>query len=181
MHIKSDVPSIVKSEPTKHGSDFDDVTLVYSDKKQISVHKVILLTDSPDSNKKKKECNSPEKLDVTLAFEDDKKVYAHSTILSSSSFCFAIEKKETSNLTLVYEDILQRNKLNTEWWFSRVEPKVFQYGGEGNSSLDEWLQQDPWAPPPNSCPPWPPQQEKHGHHSRGQVQGECYYERGGDN
>jgi hypothetical protein len=92
MKIKSDVPSIVKSEPTKHGSDFDDVTLVYSDKKQISAHKLILLTHNPDFNKKKKECNSLDKLDVTLAFEDAKRVYAHSTILSSSSFCFAVEK-----------------------------------------------------------------------------------------
>ena len=140
INIKSEIPSIVKSETTKCGSDFDDVTLVFSDKKQILAHKLILMTHNPDFNKKKKECNSPDKLDVTLTFEDDKKVYAHSTILSSSRFCFAAEKRETSNLTLVYKDILKRNKLNTERWFSRVEPIVFQYRSVVNCSLDEWLQ-----------------------------------------
>jgi hypothetical protein len=37
------------------------------------------------------------------------------------------------------------------------------------------------GPPPNFCPPWPPQQEKHGHNCHGQVQGESYYESGGEN
>ena len=175
---ENDLPSKVKSEPKNHGS---DINLVCSDNEQVSAHKCIPLTNTPDLNKKKEECNSTDKLNVTLAFEDDKKIYAHSTILSSKSFQFALEKEGTSNVTLVYEDILQRITMNTKGWFTRVDPEVSRKGGEGQCSMDECLQQDAAAPPPNSCPSWLPQQKSHGHLSRGQVQGECYYERGGEN
>ena len=185
-NIPNDVLIIVKSEPKNKGSCVANVTLVCSDNEQISAHKIILLSPSPDFSIKKLENNDPDKMNVSVAFENDKKVYAHSIILSSCSFQFAVEKKEPANDTLVYEDILQKRKLDTQGFFMRVKPAVFLSGGKCQCATGECLQQHSVSPPPNSCPPSPPQHQEtqryqggHGQHSRGQIQGECYYERGG--
>ena len=181
--ILNDVPSLEKSEPTYNGSDKANVTLVCRDNKKISAHKLIVLSPSSDFKIKKLETSNPDKIEVSLAFDDDRKVNAHSTILSSSSFSFVVEKKETDNVTLVYEDVLR--KINTRRFFIKVKPVVFQSKSECQCAVDECLQQYSLDSPPNSRPPSPPQQgpPRHqrglGQHSRGQVQGECYYERGG--
>ena len=183
--ITNDVPSIEKSEPTHNGSDEANVTLVCRDNTKISAHKLVLLSPSSDFKIKKLENNNPDKMDVSLAFEDNKKIKAHSTILSSSSFQFDVEKKENANVTLVYEDLLQKIKLNTQGFFIKVKPAVFQYESECQCAVDKCLQQYSAASPPNCSLPSPPQHQgtarhrgRHGQHSRGQVQGECYYKRG---
>ena len=185
-NISNDVPSIVKSEPKNNGSDAANVTLVCGDNEQISAHKLILLSPSPDFIIKKLENSNPDNMNVSLDFDDDMKVYAHSIILSSSSLQFVVEKKENANVTLVYEDILQTRKLNTQEFFMRIKPAVFLSRGECQCAADKCLQQYSVSPPPNSRPPSAPQhqgtqrhQGGHGQHSRGQVQGECYYQRGG--
>ena len=184
--ITSCVPIIEKSSPTTNGSGVSNVTLVCRDNEKISAHKLILLPPNSNFKIKKLETNNPDKMDVSLAFEDDKKIKAHSTILSYSSFQFDVEKKENANVTLVYEDLLQKIKLNTQGFFIKVKPAVFQYESECQCAVDKCLQQYSAASPPNSSLPSPPQhqgtprhQGRHGQHSRGQVQGECYYERGG--
>ena len=185
-NITNDVPSIVKSEPKYDGSDVANVTLVCSDNEQIPAHKLILLSPSPDFTIKKLENINPDNVNVSLAFDNNKKVNAHSTILSSSSLQYDVEKKDTVNVTLMYKDILQKNKLNTQGFFMRLKPEVFQSGSKCQCAVDECIQQYPAASPPNSSPPSPSQHQgtpKHkgvyGQHSRGQIQGECYYERGG--
>ena len=185
-NITNVVPSTEKSEPTHNGSDEANVALGCRDNTKISAHKLVLLPPRSDFKIKKLENNIPDKMDVSLAFEDDKKIKSHSTILSSSSFQFDVEKKENANVTLVYEDLLQKIKLNIQGFFININPAVFQYESECQYVLDKCLQQYSAASPPNSSLPSPPQhqrtprhQGRHGQHSRSQVQGECYYERGG--
>ena len=125
-------------------------------------------------------------MNVTLDLEDDKKIYAQSRSFSSSSYKLAVEHKVNTNVTLVYEDILQRNKLNTQGCFMKVMPSVFHSVGACQCAADEYLQQCAVDSLPSSCPPLHPQhkgtqrhQEGPGQNGRGQVHGECYYERGG--
>ena len=186
QNATNDVPILVKSEPKNNGSDISAVTLACSDNKQIAAHKVISLTPSPDFKIKKNEHSNQDILNVTLDLEDDEKIYVHSRIFSSSSYNLAVEYKVNTNMTLVYEDILQRNKLNTQGYFMKVMPLVFHSVSACQCAADEYLQQCAVDSPPSSCPPSHPQhqgtprhQEGPGQHSRGEVHGECYYERGG--
>ena len=186
QNTPNDVPSLVKSKPEINGSDISNVTLVWSDNKQISAHKVIPLTPSPDFKIKKYEYDNPDKMYVTLDSEDENKIYFHSIILSSSRYKFSVEKEVNTNVTLVYKDILQKNKLNTWGYFIKAMPSVFQPVGGCQCTADDCLQQCLVASPPTSCPALhlkhqgiPRHQGGPGQHSRGQVQGECYYERGG--
>ena len=164
--ITSCVPIIEKSSPTTNGSGVSNVTLVCRYNEKISAHKLILLPPNSNFKIKKLETNNPDKMDVSLAFDDEKKVNAYSTILSSSSF--------------------QKSKLNIQGFAMKAKPAVFQFQRKCQCAVDKCLQQHPAASPPYSLPPWPLQHQGtprhhggHGQHSRGQVQGECYYERGG--
>ena len=113
--------------------------------------------------------------DVTLVCGDNKKVYAHRFVLSSNSFEKKEIEKQYTNVTLAPKDGKYQPRNQKDRMY------LFQSSGESQCAGGEFLEQNPVA-----LPPWPTLQEggiaRHhkDQYSRGQVWGECYYERGGN-
>lgn len=173
-----------RPQPETKGSDITNMTLVYSDEEQASAHQVIILSQNFNFNMEEKDGYNPDKSDVSLVHDDEKKIFAHSIILSTKKYEVTNENKEIkpekySNRILSCENTTCKLlfSINSNQCSPGVQPSsVFQSWQGCKCSVEDVLHQFPVASTPSTCPPSPTLHI--GQCSRGQLQGESYYERG---
>ena len=158
-----------------------DVSLACGNDTQVYAHKTLLSSRSSVYAVVNKDIQK-ESVDITLACGDDKQVAAHRLVLSSNSSI--AKKKEVNkvnfNVTLAPEDVNYQPK--NSWLRRRANISMFQSSGGCWCAADEFIQQYPVASPPlpTQCQDLGISRQLRDQNSRGQVLGECYYERGGN-
>jgi hypothetical protein len=158
-----------------------DVSLACGNDTQVYAHKTILSSRSSVYAVVNKDIQK-ESVDITLACGDDKQVAAHRLVLSSNSSI--AKKKEVNkvnfNVTLAPEDVNYQPQ--NSWLCRRANISMFQSSGGCQCAADEFIQQYPVASPPlpTQCQDLGISRQLRDQNSRGQVLGECYYERGGN-
>ena len=173
--ISSNSPVLPEQKTVNVVPNQSGVSLACGDETNISAHSNILSSSRSMFAVMKKDIDK-ECVDVTLVCGNNKKFDAHRFILSSNSFEKKEIEKQYTNVTLAPEDgKYQPRNLKARMY-------MFHSSGECQCAGGECLEQNPVA-----SPPWPAQYQEGGiarHHkdqySRGQVWGECYYERGGN-
>ena len=179
--ISSNSPVLPQQKTANIAPNQSDVSLACGNDTKVYAHKTILSSSSSVSAVVKKDIEK-ECADITLVCGDDKQVAAHSLVLSSNSSI--AKKKEVNkvniNVTLAPEDVNYQPK-NT-WLCRRANISMFQSSGGCQCAADEFLQQYPVASPPlpTQCQARGISRQLRDQNSRGQVLGECYYERGGN-
>ena len=172
--ISSNSPVLPQQKTVNLVPNQSDVSLACGDETNVSAHSNNLSSNRSMFAVMKKDIDK-ECADVTLVCGNNKKVYAHQFILSSNSFEKKEIEKQYTNVTLAPDDGKYQPRNQKDRMY------LFQSSGDCQCAGGEFLEQNPVA-----LPPWPTLQEggiaRHhkDQYSRGQVWGECYYERGGN-